>query len=376
MTAQSEAVNAIALQRACCYGVPGAAGLLMRMGSATELMAARHDVRAVMPDAPDRLVSALAAAGGQLPRAEEEAGFAGRAGISVISICDSRYPQRLRHTADPPLALFYKGSADLNRQRVVAVVGTRRCTPYGRDIIHHLARRLRQLSPGTLVVSGLAYGVDICAHNEALDNGLDTVAVLAHGLDYIYPARHRPTAVRMLAQGGLLTEYCSQSNADKLNFVRRNRIVAGMCDATILIESASHGGGLITTGLAADAGRAVFAYPGPVGAEYSEGCNNLIRDGGARLMTSADDLVAMMGWQDDSRLADARRKGIERDLFPQLTAGEQKVVDALRQHGDTHVNALQAMTGLTAGDVAALLFTLEMKGLVRTLAGSTAHLIT
>ena len=372
---QHDMTCAIALSRACCYGIPGAAELYRKAGSAGAVMALGSAVRDIMPDASDRLAALPATAAGLMETACREAEFAARGGIDVIDICDARYPERLRQCPDPPLVLFRKGQADLNSLRMVAVVGTRRCTPYGRDLIHRFAQRLRQVSPDTVVVSGLAYGVDICAHNEVLDNGMRTVAVLAHGLDCIYPPRHRPTAVRMVEQGALVTEYCSHTNADKVNFVRRNRIVAGMCDATVIVESAAHGGGLITTALARDYGRHVFAFPGPVGAEYSTGCNNLIRDGAARLITSADDMAAAMGWHTDSQLRKARQEGIERDLFPTLSPDEQRVAEALRQHGDMRANALSAHTGIAAGQLTALLFAMEMKGVVRTLAGSTVHLV-
>ena len=159
---------------------------------------------------------------------------------------DDRYPQRLKDCDDAPLILFYKGNANLNQQRVINIVGTRHCTPYGEDLIRRFITDLKQLSPNVLIMSGLAYGVDIVAHRQALASGYETIGVLAHGLDDLYPRQHRETAARMIEQGGLLTEFLTRTNADKINFVRRNRIVAGMSDACILIESAAHGGGLIT----------------------------------------------------------------------------------------------------------------------------------
>ena len=226
-----------------------------------------------------------------------------------------------------------------------------------------------------LIVSGLAYGVDICAHREALANGLDTVAVLAHGLDYLYPPRHRDTADKMLTQGGLLTEFFSNTNADKLNFLRRNRIVAGISDATVLIESASHGGGLVTARIANGYSRDVFAFPGRAGDIYSEGCNNLIRDNKAGLISGAADFINAMGWQTDARLEQARRNGIERTLFPELTADEQAVADALQKENDQQVNSLTLTSGIPVSRLAATLFTLEMKGMVRCMAGGVYHLI-
>lgn len=234
---------------------------------------------------------------------------------------------------------------------------------------------LRQLCPSVIVVSGLAYGVDINAHRHALDNGLDTIGVLAHGLDTLYPARHKNTADMMLSHGGLLTEYITMTNADKMNFVRRNRIVAGLADATILVESAAHGGGLITTKIAQDYNRDVFAFPGAVGAQYSEGCNNLIRDRGADLISSAYDFVSAMRWTDDAELQNARNSGIEREMFPELTDDERRVVDLLRKNGDLQTNIMAVKTGIPVGQLTAVLFSLEMKGVVKTLAGGTYHLL-
>ena len=199
--------------------------------------------------------------------------------------------------------------------------------------------------------------------------------MLAHGLDDLYPPRHRDTARQMVGQGGLLTEYMTRTNADKVNFVRRNRIVAGMCDATILVESASHGGGLITCGIAQSYDREVFAFPGSVGLQYSEGCNNLIRKNGATLITSAMDFAESMGWQDNSLLERAQRQGIERSLFPDLTPDQQRIVDVLRKTNDVQLNILSNMTGLPVGKVSSEMFELELKGVARSLAGAVCHLI-
>ena len=257
---------------------------------------------------------------------------------------------------------------------VVSIVGTRHATAYGQDLIRRFIADLRQQCPQVLVVSGLAYGVDICAHREALDRGYETIGVLAHGLDTLYPPLHRSTADQMLTQGGLLTEYTTSSRIDKQNFVRRNRIVAGMADATVLVESAAHGGGLITTRIAREYNRDVFAFPGAVGAPYSEGCNQLIRDNGAALITSASDFVKAMGWQNDAQLSAAKQQGIERQLFPDLTPEEERVVDVLRRQNDLQINMLSVQTGIAAGRITAILFSLEMKGIVKTMAGGTYHL--
>lgn len=183
----------------------------------------------------------------------------------------------MRECDDAPLALFYRGNADLNTLHIINIVGTRHATPYGQDICTRFLADLSALYPDTLIVSGLAYGIDIHAHRAALQNHFKTIGVLAHGLDRIYPAEHRKTAVSMLEQGGLLTEFTSGTNPDRQNFVKRNRIVAGMSDATVVIESAAKGGALITAELAESYHRDCFAFPGRCNDEYSIGCNNLIR---------------------------------------------------------------------------------------------------
>ena len=231
------------------------------------------------------------------------------------------------------------------------------------------------MCPQVLIVSGLAYGIDICAHREALACGYDTVGVLAHGLDQIYPYHHRDTAVQMLSHGGLLTEFMSNTSADKPNFVRRNRIVAGMADSTIVVESAARGGGLITAEIAQSYDRAVFAFPGAVGMPYSEGCNHLIRDNGAALITCAEDFVKAMGWPVEALRQQARTEGIERTLFPDLSPEETSIVSLLQQTNDLQLNILSVKTGIPIGQLTALLFQLEMKGVIKPLAGGMYHLL-
>jgi DNA processing protein len=231
------------------------------------------------------------------------------------------------------------------------------------------------MCPQVLIVSGLAYGIDICAHREALACGYETVGVLAHGLDQIYPYRHRDTAVEMLSHGGLLTEFMTQTNADKPNFVRRNRIVAGLSDACIVIESKAKGGGLITAEIAQSYDRNVYAFPGAVGMLCSQGCNNLIRDNVAALISNADDFVRAMGWQDETQRKAALSDGIERNLFPDLSPEELKVVNLLQETNDLQLNILSVKSGVPIGQLTAMLFNLEMKGVVKPLAGGMYHLL-
>ena len=370
----NETRNAIALTRVNYFNLAGLAQLYRQLGSATAVIAHRNDLREVLPDASPRLQEAMSNIEQHLKAADAEMEYNLRNGIRALALADDDYPQRLKNCDDAPLVLFYKGTANLNRARVINIVGTRHCTAYGQDLIRRFVSELKSLSPEVLIVSGLAYGVDINAHRQALANGLDTVGVLAHGLDYLYPTRHKQTADEMLAQGGLLTEFLTNTNADKLNFVRRNRIVAGISDACVLVESAAHGGGLITTSIARDYNRDVFAFPGPVGAPYSEGCNNLIRDHKAQLVSSAADFVHALGWETDLKRMQVTRQGIERQLFPQLSNEEQTVVQALEKLNDQAINQLSLTANIPISRLTVLLFQLEMKGILKLLAGGCYHL--
>lgn len=365
----------MALTRISNFHLGTALALYRELGGARAVYEHRNDIGDVLPDCSPRLVNALKDWDGALRRACDEATFMQEHGITPLPLCSDGYPQRLKECDDAPVMLYYKGSADINARRVVSIVGTRHCTAYGQDLIHRFMTDLREYCPEVLIVSGLAYGVDICAHRNALSCGYDTVGVLAHGLDMIYPSAHRRTAEDMLSRGGLLTEFMSCTNADKVNFVRRNRIVAGMADAVVLVESAAKGGGLITTSIASGYSRDVFAFPGPVGAPYSEGCNRLIRDNGAALLTGAGDFVKAMGWDCDTTLTKAKAGGIERQLFPELEPDEQLIADLLRKTNNLQINIITVRTGLPINRVTALLFQMEMKGVVRPLAGGTYHLL-
>lgn len=375
MNINQETLYAVALTRINHFNVATSLQLYRKLGSATTIMEHRHDIRAVLPDATPRLIEAFKDISDAMRRAEKELEFDESHRIKPLVFNDDEYPQRLRECEDAPLVLYYRGTADLNKQRIISVVGTRHCTVYGQEIISKFISQLKELCPDTLVVSGLAYGVDIHAHRNALKNGLETVGVLAHGLDYLYPTAHRETATEMLKQGGLLTEFMTGTNADKMNFVRRNRIVAGTADATILVESAAHGGGLITTDIANSYSRDVFAFPGNIGMPYSEGCNNLIRDNKAALITSAEDFVKTMGWEQDSKLKKAREKGIERQIFPELTDDEARIVNILQQTNDLQTNIIAVKCGMPITTIASTLFSLELKGIVKLYAGGVYHLM-
>ena len=365
----------MALTRLTNFNYQQALELYKTVGSAQLLFEHRNEIGDIIKDASPRLMEALKDWNEPMRRAEAEIRFMEEHRIRALTLTSDDYPQRLTECPDAPIVIYYTGNADLNQTRIISIVGTRRMTTYGEDLIRRFIRDLRQYCPEVLIVSGLAYGVDICAHKQALENGYPTVGVLAHGLDQIYPYRHREVAVKMINRGGLLTEFMTQTNADKPNFVRRNRIVAGMADATILIESGAKGGGLITADIAQSYARAVFAFPGNVGQPYSEGCNNLIRDNGAGLISNAEDFVKAMGWLDETRLQQAFTDGIERNLFPDLSPEEQQIVSLLQQTNDLQLNIITVKTGIPIGRLTALLFQLEMKGVVKPLAGGIYHLL-
>lgn len=372
---EQEVFYTMALTRLTNFNYQQALELYKAVGSAQLLFEHRNEIGDIIKDASPRLVEALKDWSEPMRRAETEIRFMEEHRIRALTLTSDDYPQRLTECPDAPIVLYYTGNADLNQSRIISIVGTRRMTTYGEDLIRRFVRDLRQYCPEVLIVSGLAYGVDICAHKQALENSYPTIGVLAHGLDQIYPYRHREVAAKMINHGGLLTEFMSQTNADKPNFVRRNRIVAGMADATVLIESGAKGGGLITADIAQSYARSVFAFPGNVGQEFSEGCNNLIRDNGAGLISNAEDFVKAMGWFDETRRQQALADGIERNLFPDLTPEEQQVVSLLQQTNDLQLNIITVKTGIPIGSLTALLFQLEMKGVVKPLAGGMYHLM-
>ena len=370
-----ETFYAMALTRLTNFNFQQALELYKAAGSAQNLYEHRNEIGDLIEEPTPRLVEALKDWGDAMKRAEAEVKYMEEHKIRAYTLLDDDYPQRLLECADAPLVLYYIGNADLNQTKIISIVGTRQITSYGKDICRKFIRELHEMCPQVLIVSGLAYGVDICAHRESLANGYNTVAVLAHGLDQIYPYHHRDTAAQMVEHGGLLTEFMTQTNADKPNFVRRNRIVAGCSDATIVVESAAKGGSLITAEIAQSYDRAVFAFPGNVNQPFSEGCNNLIRDNGAGLISSAEDFVMAMGWQDDAIRRQALADGIERQLFPELSPDEQKIVSLLQQTNDLQLNILSVKTGIPINQMTALMFQLEMKGVVKPLAGGMYHLL-
>lgn len=350
---ETEQICTIALTQVPGIGAVKGRNLINEMGSAEEAFK--------QLDCPEAIL-----------QAEKEYEFIRKNKIRCITIKDPDYPSRMLECDDAPIILFYKGNADMNAMRVINIVGTRYATEYGRQSCLNFLKDLKALQPDILVVSGLAYGIDIQAHKAALQYNLPTIGVLAHGLDRIYPAEHRKIAIEMIEKGGLLTEFLSGTIPDRYNFVSRNRIVAGMSDATIVIESAIKGGSLITADLAQGYNRECFAFPGRCTDSYSQGCNRLIQQNKAILLQSAEDFVKAMLW--DNNIASKKQMPVQRNLFLDLTEEEKKVVDTLG-HEAMQINDLIATTGIPIHRINSLLFEMEMKGVVKVLPGNKCQVV-
>lgn len=297
-----------------------------------------------------------------LKRAEKEADFIDKNGIEPLCFYGEGYPARLKQCPDAPLMLYKKGGADLDSKRVIAVVGTRKITQYGKNLAENFIKELSQSIDNVLIVSGLAYGVDIVSHRASIEYGIPTVGVVAHGLDTIYPSAHKNTAVQMVSDGGaLLTEYLSNTNPDPQNFVQRNRIVAGMSDVTVVVESASKGGALITANIANDYNRDVMAFPGRVGDEYSAGCLKLIKEHKAEMITTADDLLKLMNWEKNAVK--------EQTLFPVVDEEQQAVLDLLQKEKMLHINVISNTLKMPVQKTSALLTGMVFDDLIQQLPG-------
>ena len=298
-----------------------------------------------------------------LKRADQELKFIDKFKINALFITDKEYPKRLKNCADAPLTVYFKGNADLNAGKVISIVGTRNATDYGKEICRTLVEDLKVHQP--LIISGLAYGIDAAAHKEALKNDLSNIAVLAHGLDRIYPAQHRGMAERIMECGGLITEFMSETVPDRENFPKRNRIIAGLADLTIVVEANIKGGALITADLANSYNRDVFAYPGRINDEFSRGCNFLIKTNRANLMTKVADLEYLMGWNTE-RVSSVKT---QLSLPINLTGDEQILADILYANGSLAVDELSLLSGFQHSKLVMTILGMEMKGSIISLPG-------
>lgn len=295
-----------------------------------------------------------------LDAAKKELAFYRKHGVKVLHQDNDDYPRRLKHFDNSPLILYYQGNADLNANRTVAIVGTRMPTAQGRVLTEHFVQDLQAL--GVTIISGLAFGIDGTAHKKCVELGINTVGVLGHGLDIIYPHQHKDLAKKMVTKGGLLTEFAIFSKPDRQNFPMRNRIIAGLADATIVMESKARGGSIITAEIANEYNKDVFAVPGSPNQEKSAGCNGLIKRTKAHLMENVDDLKYIMRWDDTEKV-------VQTSLFVELTPEEKNIIESIRHSKEIPIDALSYQHGKTSSQMSAILLKLEFKGLIRALPG-------
>ena len=298
-----------------------------------------------------------------LARAEKELMFADKNGIRILYYLNSDYPKRLQHCYDSPIILYCKGFTDFNVDKVIGVVGTRNVTDYGKSITDKIISEL--LGDDVLVISGLAYGVDTCAHNAAVKNGLKTAAVLAHGFHTIYPPLNKGLAKKIVEGGGcLLTEQISGVEPDRENFPKRNRIVAGMIDCLIVVESASKGGALITAEIANTYDREVFAVPGRLCDMYSAGCNKIIKDNKANILLDVNDLRAIMRWNENKKVVPKQMK-----MFREFSEEEMLVMNLFEENNVVYLDKIITDTRLSPTKIASILLVLEFDGILTALPG-------
>ena len=292
--------------------------------------------------------------------------------INTLFFKDDNYPNKLKHCIDGPVLLFTSGNINLNSQKIISIVGTREITSYGTEFCKKLIEDLAPLNP--IIVSGFAYGVDIVAHKAAMEHNLQTIGVIAHGLNQVYPKIHKKHVAKMEENGGFMTEFWSTSNPEKENFVKRNRIVAGMTEATIVIESAEKGGSLITANLANDYNRDVFAVPGRTSDKFSQGCNNLIKTQRANLLTSAADIMYILNWEIASKDQNDN-KVIQKQLFITLENDEQKIYDYLLKSGKQVLDIIALECDFPVFKISSVLLNMELKGVIRPLPGKLFEVI-
>ena len=361
----SELLYQLALTEVSNIGCVHAKILAQEFGSAEKIFKAKQQLLEKIEGIGEVRAKAIKAFN-SFSKAEDEIKFIEKYKITPLFLTDKNYPQRLLNCYDSPTLLFYKGDADLNASKVVAIIGTRNHTEYGKQQTEKLVKELS--SQNILVISGMAFGIDAIAHKTAYKNNLATVGVLGHGLDQIYPSDHTNLAKDMLKHsGGLLTEFRSNTKPDKHNFPTRNRIVAGMSDATVVIETSDKGGSMITAELANGYNKDVFALPGRVNDHKSAGCNFLIRNNKAMLLTDAEELIEVMGWEEKAKSIKEKRS--QREIFIELSKDEKIIVDILKEKDLVHVDELNFKSGLSSSSMAVAILNLELQGVVATLPG-------
>lgn len=357
-----ELLNTLALMRVDGVGDIVTKKLINHLGSAEAVFAAKKSQILAIDGIGEMVYNNLKNTT-VFKLAEAEVKFVRDNKIKAVFYLEKEYPERLKHCVDGPVVLFTSGNIALEGRKTLSIVGTRQMTSYGADFCRKLIEDLAPLNP--VIISGFAYGVDIHAHAIAMEQNLQTIGVVAHGLNQVYPKVHKKYVAKMEENGGFMTEFWSSSNPDKENFVKRNRIVAGLSEATIIIESADKGGSLITANIANDYNRDVFAVPGRITDKYSMGCNSLIRGQKANLLTDAADLIYMLNWQ----LEETKKKPVQKQLFIELDPEEQKVYDYLQKNGKELMDIIALQCEMPIFRISSLLLNMELKGVIRPLPG-------
>lgn len=368
MLSKSELRYALALQRVPNLGDASAKKLLRKVGSAEGIFTEKKSNLLKIDGIGSIKLKGLNT-GQQLDEADREIAFIEANNIEYSYFQDKAYPEKLKQCLDGPILIFHTGNIDIHNKKILSIVGTRKITTYGSAFCEKLIGELSPLNP--IIVSGFAYGVDICAHRAAMDNGLQTIACLAHGLEQIYPKVHKKYMAKVEENGGFITEFWSSDTFDRNNFLKRNRIIAGLSEATIVIESAEKGGSLVTAEIANGYNREVFALPGRASDGQSQGCNNLIKTQRAHMLTSTADIVYQLGWE----VENSQPKPVQTQLFVELNEEEKKVYRYLKEKDKELLDIIALQCEIPTYKAASILLTMELKGLVRPLPGKLFQLI-
>lgn len=354
-------IHKIALTLIKGVGPMHAKNLLIHFGSAEQVFSASKEKIMRIDGVGDKTADAILNTDA-LKKAATHLEFIEKHNIQVLFYADDNYPKRLRNCYDAPLILYYKGTADLNHSRIVSIVGTRNATAYGKLLCKQLAEVLKPYN--VIIMSGLAHGIDAAAHKESLNYDIPTVGVLGHGLDRIYPAIHKELTTKMVHNGGLLTEFLPGTNPDRENFPKRNRIIAGISDVTVVVEASIKGGALITAEIANSYCKDVYAFPGRITDEFSEGCNFLIKTNRAGLINNPKDLIYYLGWDDEV----IKKEEIQAELPLNLSKDEQRIIEILKNN-PMAIDDLSILINLPQSKLAIILLTLEMQGILISLPG-------
>jgi DNA processing protein len=368
---QNDLFYLLALQQVEGIGAITAKKLLQHFGSPEAIFQAKKTELAKIDGIGKSTIANLLKKDG-FEQAESEILFLEKEDINVFSFQCNEYPDRLKNCHDAPLLLFQSGNVNWNNSKIISIVGTRQITTYGTEFTKKLLEEIAPLNP--IIVSGFAYGVDIVAHQAAMEHNLQTIGVLAHGLNQIYPKNHKKYMAKMQENGGFLTEFWTYSKPDRENFVKRNRIVAGISEATIVVESAERGGSLITAEIANDYNREVFAVPGRATDKYSQGCNNLIKTQRAQMITSAADLIYLLNW-DIKNKTTVENKAIQKQLFVTLSEDEQTIYNYLQTKGKELMDIIALDCDLPIFKISSILLNMELKGVVKPLPGKVFEVV-